>query len=513
MPDEIELKLEAPAEAASRLFDRSWLRALASGPAKHERLRSVYFDTRKFALRDHDVALRIRHVGKKRLRTIKANNPRGPFGRREWEEEISADEPDKRCAKLLKKLGLKITKSRLIPVFETDVQRTVLPIRCDGSAMEIAVDHGAIKTGARREPISEIEIELKEGAAAGVVDVAKRITEDLPVGYGAKPKSARGYALSAGENGQPVFAADIVLAPDLSAGAAFKVIGFSCLQHLAGNRDAVGREDAEGIHQMRVGLRRLRAAMSIFKSVIDGPECQKVKRELKWLMGELDAARDLDVLIKGGLGPLHNSRQGKADIALLEGELKEKREKEFTRAKIAAESSRYRKAILDTALWIADGDWSRTTDPLMTARRDREAADFAAEELSRRVKKIAKRVKRLDDLRLRQQHKLRIAIKKMRYACQFFASLFDGGKAVKARARLERRLKTLQSALGRLNDIRVHERLAGEYAKPKRRVKKKPQKAFAMGLLAGKDEGNVASLMAQARDAGKRFAKQSPFWT
>jgi triphosphatase len=454
----------------------------------------------------------------KRLRTIKANNPRGPFGRREWEEEIRGDEPDKQSAKLLKKLGLKKLRRRLVPVFETDVQRTVLPIRCDGSAMEIAVDHGAIKTGARREPISEIEIELKEGAAAGVVNIAKRIADDLPVGYGAKPKSARGYALSAGENGQPVFAADIVLAPDISAGAAFRVIGLSCLRHLAGNRDAVRCADAEGIHQMRVGLRRLRAAMSIFKSVIDGPECHRVKRELKWLMGELDAARDLDVLIKGGLRPLHNSRQGhlrqgKAGIALLESELKEKREKQFARAKTAAESGRYRKAIIDTALWIANGDWSSTSDPLIAARRERGAADFAAGELSRRARKIIKRVKRLDDLHPRQQHKLRIAIKKMRYACQFFASLFGAGKAAKARARLERRLKTLQSALGRLNDIRVHERLAGEYAKPRLQAKRKPQKAFAMGLLAGKEEASVQSLMAQARDAGKRFAKQPPFWS
>lgn len=512
MPDEIELKLEAPSAAARRLLGRSWLRALASGPAQHERLRSVYFDTRKFALRDHDVALRIRHVGKKRLRTIKANNPHGPFGRREWEEEIKGDEPDKRSAKLLKRLGLNLAKRRLVPVFETDVKRTVLPIRCDGSAMEIAVDHGNIKTGARREPISEIEIELKEGGAAGVVNIAKRIAEDLPVGYGARPKSARGYALSAGENGRPVFASDIGLDPDISAGAAFRVIGLSCLQHLAGNREAVGREDAEGIHQMRVGLRRLRAAMSIFKSVIDGPECQSIKHELKWLMGELDAARDLDVLLKGGLGPLHNSRQGKAGVVLLESELEKKREKEFARAKIAVESNRYRKAVIDTALWIANGDWSSTTDPLIAARRERPAADLAAEELSRRAKKIIKRVKRVEDLPPPQQHKLRIAIKKMRYACQFFASLFGSGRAIKARARVERQLKTLQSVLGDLNDIRVHERLAGEYAKPQRRTKKKPQKAFVMGLLAGKEAGSVRSLMAQAHDAGKLFAKLSPFW-
>ena len=512
MPDEIEFKLEAPAAAAGRLLGRPWLRAMASGPAKQERLRSVYFDTRKFALRDHEVALRIRHVGQKRLRTVKANNPGRPFDRREWEEEIGGDEPDRRCAKLLKKLGLKLAMRRLAPVFETDVERTVLPIRCDGSDMEIAVDRGNIKTGGRREPIGEIEIELKKGDAAGVANIAKRIARDLPVGYGATSKAARGYALSAGEDGEPVFASGIALAADISVGAAFRLIGLSCLQHLAGNRDAVGRGDAEGIHQMRVGLRRLRAAMSIFKSVVDGPECQKIKRELKWLMGELDAARDLDVLVNDSLGSLRNSRPGKAGVALLESELEAKRATEFARAKTAVAASRYRKALIDTALWLANGDWLRTTDPLLAARRERPAREFAAEELSRRAKKIVKKVKRLEDLKPQQQHKLRIAIKTMRYGCQFFASLFGGRKAVKTRARLERRLKALQSALGHLNDIRVHARLAGEYAQPKRRLKRKPQTAFAMGLLAGKEQGGVQALMAQAHDAGKRFAKQSPFW-
>lgn len=264
---------------------------------------------------------------------------------------------------------------------------------------------------------------------------------------------------------------------------------------------------------MRVGLRRLRAAISIFKDLVEGPQCDRVKRELKWLTEQLGPARDLDVLVREDVAPLSESPPGKTEVALLRKDLERRRDETIAQARAAVASNRYRKAILETGFWIADGDWSSTTDPLLVARRDRAAVDFAAEELSRRVKKIGKKAKRLERLGPQERHKLRIAIKKVRYAMEFFSTLFGGAKADKRRARLQKLLKKLQSILGKLNDMKVHGQIAREYARPKRRTSKAPQTAFAMGLLAGKEQERARSLIADARDAGKQLAKQPLFWS
>lgn len=176
-----------------------------SAPPTREKLFSVYFDTRKFTLRKHGLMLRVRHKGDKRWQTIKANTALGPFGRQEWEEEIGGDRPDMQHAKgtALARFDLKSLKHDLTSVFETDVTRTAMPLRYNGSEMEVAIDHGLVRTGQRREPISEIEVELKDGDPGGVVKIAKRIARDLPVRYGAKSKAERGYALSGGEEGTP----------------------------------------------------------------------------------------------------------------------------------------------------------------------------------------------------------------------------------------------------------------------------------------------------------------------
>src|ERR1700745_2828144 len=101
MAQEIELKLEIPASVAWKAASLPWLQELACGAVKRETLTSVYFDTDKLKLRDHGVALRVRHIGKKRLQTIKViqRGGRGALGRGEWEEEIAGSKPDLGLAK------------------------------------------------------------------------------------------------------------------------------------------------------------------------------------------------------------------------------------------------------------------------------------------------------------------------------------------------------------------------------------------------------------------------------
>lgn len=513
MAQEVELKLAAPPATVRKAADLPWLRALARGPAKPERLVSVYFDTPGYKLRRRGLALRVRHVGGKRLQTIKIVRKGGEsgLGRGEWETEIAGTVPDLRLAKgtALAPLATAKLRRKLRPVFETVVTRVTLPVEVDGSTVELALDRGYLAAGAGREAISEIELELKSGKPAALAGIARRLGDCLALGYGPRPKQERGYALAAGEASGAVRAAPIMLEARASTAGIFRAVALACLDHALANARAVGQGDAEGVHQMRVGLRRLRATLSLFKPLIRGPDAEAVKADLKWLTEQLAPARDFDVLISESVCALREEAP-EAETRVLAQDLEGKRNNGLDQARAAVDDERYRHLGLKTALWIIDGDWARG-DRMTATLGNRRAADFAAEILDKRLRKIVKKANRIETLDPRRRHKLRIAVKKLRYATGFFADLFPGKKRRGQRARFARLLKALQSALGRLNDITVHRRIAHGIAEdaPARR---RAAEALAMGFVAGHEQAEVACCIAAVAKSAKRLQKAARFW-
>jgi len=93
------------------------------------------------------------------------------------------------------------------------------------------------------------------------------------------------------------------------------------------------------------------------------------------------------------------------------------------------------------ALWIANGEWSGSPEPFYVARRQRPALEFAGEHLAKRTKKILKKLEDIEALDAQRRHKLRISVKKLRYACEFFAGLFDGRKQATQRKYFAKTLK------------------------------------------------------------------------
>jgi len=201
-------------------------------PLKCEKVVTVYFDTARSKLREHGLVLRVRHAGENRLQTIKADKKgaRGLFGRDEWEEEIESDMPNLKLAHrtALEPLVTKRLEGELKPIFETVVERTTFPIHTGETDLEVAVDHGYIEEYGRREPISEIEIELKNGDPNGIMVVADRLARAAPITYAARSKAERGYALSADQAAKPVRAAMIHLDPEVSTADAFQAVALSC---------------------------------------------------------------------------------------------------------------------------------------------------------------------------------------------------------------------------------------------------------------------------------------------
>jgi inorganic triphosphatase YgiF len=438
------------------------------------------------------------------------------FARNEWEHDIGGNQPDLDAAQdtALGPLLNKKLRRGLKPVFETRVRRTIYPISQDGSEIELTIDRGKVQAGGQSSPLCEVELELKRGESAELFRLAQGLAEQVPVQLAVKSKAERGYALVTAEKPQPIKAAPVALAPDSSRQAAFQAIAHACLHQLVGNLPAMQGGDPEGLHQMRVALRRLRAAISLFADMLADPQTQQMKAEFKWLTGELGPARELDVFIKQVVKPVADSKPSGAGVAVLTRDLQQRREDAIARAAEAIESARFRALVLDTAAWIETGAWTR--NDLARTLREQPIPVAAAEQLTKRWRKILKRGARLGTLDPQRRHKLRIETKKLRYASEFFGGAFPGKKATRRQRDFVASLEKLQDALGDLNDIAVHEGLSERIVDARsaggKQREGRAKKAFAAGRLSGREEARFASVLKDAERAYRGFAKAKPFW-
>src|SRR5262249_18150896 len=128
----------------------------------------------------------------------------------------------------------------------------------------------------------------------------------------------------------------------------------------------------------------------------------------------------------------------------------------LARARGAVASARFRALAFEAAVWLEGGRWM---NPAVRSRGEVPIEVFAAEQLRRRLRKVRKRGKKLAQLDTNKRHKLRIQVKKLRYAAEFFSGLFRDEKAMRRQKKFMPALKRLQDGLGDLNDIAVDERL------------------------------------------------------
>jgi CHAD domain-containing protein len=274
----------------------------------------------------------------------------------------------------------------------------------------------------------------------------------------------------------------------MSTGEAFRTIAGATVRHFSGNADAVCDGDSEGVHQMRVGLRRLRAAISLFKKILSGAGTEKIKTELKWLTGELAPARELDVFVTENVEPATRDALLRPGGKAIKKEFFARREDAFARARKAVNSERYRSLLIDTLQWVESGQ------TIATDEAKRPIGQFAVHLLRRRFKRARKDGRRLDKMSARDRHKFRIRIKKIRYAAEFFESLFESKRERKRLSRLSDQLKTIQDTLGSLNDFVAHRELAVDAALKSPRPNSRAR-AFASGVVLGREDQAVKPLM------------------
>ncbi|WP_262269347.1 CYTH and CHAD domain-containing protein [Microvirga yunnanensis] len=456
-PQEIELKLEvAPSELETVLAHP--LLAEKSHGARSQTLHSTYFDTPDHALRQAGISLRVRRDGEQRIQTIKA--ARRPssvaVARSEWEHDVESDSPDYALAKDTALEPFLEHSDRIAPVFHVTTERKLRDIAYADSVIEVAADSSTIQGSERTTYFGELELELKDGTAAELFQLALSLSTAAPLRLSFKTKAERGYEAASGEQPTRIKAAPVVLKRKMTSAAAFQVIAVSCLQHLMANEAIVRRvPEADAVHQMRVALRRLRAAMTLFKAVVEDVRRDPIRAELKWMANVLGEARDLDVYIATVLEPARDRYGTDPSYQSLLAEYQKRRDRAYEVAQEAVSSPRFITGVLKTAAWIEAGEWREGSGKAARKLRDQPVAMLADEELGRRWKKIIKRGRHLVELDPDERHQVRIEIKKLRYATEFFDSLFKGGGAKKRKRKALSALEALQETLGELNDIAV----------------------------------------------------------
>jgi triphosphatase len=506
---EIELKLLLAPQDAPRLRAHPLLEQLAQGEPLVLQMHDVYVDTPDLQLCRHQAGLRVRQVDGRWMQTLKAGGSvsGGLHSRHEWEVDVPGPQPD--LAALDSVIGRKqpirallrqdAIRDALQPVFTTRIERTVWQLRTpQGDQIECVLDQGVIESGAeggaRSVPVSEIELELKQGQAASLFEVALALLQDVPLQLGHLSKAERGYRLAAPQPLRAVKAQPLALDAAMSVQQVFLVIAGNCLEQVSGNQDGVAAgEDVESVHQMRVGLRRLRSALGMFESLLALPDA--LKSELDWLGGTLGEARDWDVLAGNTLAQLDGEAATDA-VALVTAAHAQARLKHVQAAQ-AVTSVRYTACMLGLQRWLQARAWRDSCSVRQVRRLDAPICPFARATLRKDQRRLLKRGKDLPQLAPPARHRVRIAAKKARYATEFFASLYDAGQV----RHYVKRLSVLQDELGWRNDIEVAHGLLRALAEMQ--PDSLQQAAYVRGYLAGQLQGAAGKALARP---WRRFA-------
>lgn len=506
---ETELKLWVPPEAARQIRAHPLLKSRVRPVVR--KLYSIYFDTPGLDLWQHGVALRVRRSGGRWLQTVKGGGTvqAGLHERVEIETEVAGPYPD--CARIAEGALTRIFASRelcaqLKPVFVTKFSRSSRLIELNpGVAVEASMDRGEIKCGDVAEPVCEIELELKSGSGWQLYEFALKLLETIPLRVENRSKAERGYALLRGERPAPAKASTAALAADMTVSDAFKTIAWTTLNHLQANEHGMlERRDPEYLHQMRVALRRLRSAFSVFAALLPETTTEPLVAEFRWLAGALSPARDWDVFVSETLPPIREAFAQHAALAQFARECARLRRGANRRARRAVGSARYERLVLDFAAWLAAEKWVSEATETPLATPGSSAREFGAAVLERRYARVRKRGRKLRQLSAAELHRLRIAVKKLRYAMDFLVPLFAAKRARDMISHLAR----LQNILGAMNDAAAVERLVRDaFGAGAGRAMSE-----ARGIVLGWSHGRALTLRRELRGAWKAFRAAEKFW-
>lgn len=434
---EMELKFDLDKPAASVIETHP---LLAASEHHIRSQRTTYFDTPNGELKKLGYSLRVRQVGDGFTQTLKTRGSHaGLFDRGEWEMSVAAMRPE--AAALARTPAKKLTKeARFLPTIHLEVERTMWLIDHLGSAIEVCLDKGTAANEGGDHQFQELELEMQHGEPAHLFALSRAFLEAVPLRLGVLSKDERGEMLAHGVI-RPEGASRLTVDHGMTVGFVFEQIVGSCIRHFRLNEALIlANCDPEALHQARIAMRRLRAALAFFRPAIRQSGLWQLRTELRWFTASLADARDVDVFLAqhDDLSPRDREK------------LQSARASAYAEASAAIDSQRLRGLFLDLVEWLSLVDWQKksASAPIVTFAASR------LDKLWKDVRQSAPDLAELDDHRL---HRLRIAIKKLRYAVEYLEALY-GKRARKFTSRLEK----MQDCLGLMNDEAAGRKLTAD---------------------------------------------------
>ncbi len=450
---ELELKLLVDIDRLADFSDAPVIATSARSKGTRRNLRTVYYDTPERTLWRNGLSLRVRQSGARFVQTVKAEFGDDPLRRGEWEASVPSIAPDIALARsfIPAKLHANLERCEIEAVFTAETRRHQRILDLPSGAIEVAFDQGLLKSGDRSVPVSEIELELKSGSPCAIYELALRLAEHGPLRPSVRSKAARGFDLADDAPPAARKPPKLRLDPSIALDDAFATILRSCFRHLLESLPAAedGREP-EGIHQLRVSLRRLRAALDLMRSVGPLSKLELLRSEAKWLARNLSDARDWDIFRNQTLPTIAKGCPSIAGFDALGEDAEKRRSSAYRNVRQVLAERRCACFVIGLGGWIEARAWRSDVTPDGLGQLAEPANGFARRMLSEQYAKVLKRGRHFKSLTAEQRHRLRLAVKRLRYVADFLLPLYGQRKSAR---RFSRGLADLQEELGCYNDM------------------------------------------------------------
>lgn len=474
-----------------------------SGRLREVEFTSIYLDTKNRAFGRAGYSCRIRHEGKQLTQTIRG--PRDSILERIEHKVVHSE--NKRHERqslehILTQLGAPAAPTALKPIFTCKIKRAIY----DQDGIEAWIDKGTVTAGKSSGSICEISLVAPEARVSSMFAQAKVVLKAAPVEISILANSDRGYILLGESISQHRTLLEPALHPGASARDGFGSAGNVALCQIMSNRPAVGESEPEALHQLRVGIRRFEVALRLFSSLIRPRTKTDLIKELKWIRGGLERAREIDVFLAFLLSPGSSSPHVDSQVRSLHQLCRREQKREYQRVQAVLQSDRFRMFLLAAA---ECANCERRLSPVVSAG----AGEVVAEALSAMREKLMRRpIKRMS---LQQLHKQRLRAKQMRYAIEFLDGLFEG-KGAKRAHRTADILRDLQDDLGELTDAAAHRALLRELkVLDQRSAPRRDARIDWKGLRKLVDErskGLSLVSLKQAKESEELLQRAKPFW-
>ncbi len=480
---EATIELDLPPEALPHLLRLPAIAQNRAGRTQSRKVRIVWHDTAAADLAADDLALaeQGRHWRLERLR---------PNGAGSWPPATPA--PVLAEADTAAELH---PPGDLVPVAAFQGRERTLPLA--PAPMTIRVLDGVLRSVSNEAPCCRVQL---CGEAGPVAALADRLAAEAPLSVPRDGLAAAAIAMARGEVpahrlGAPYAAQSMTVSEALAA-----IIGHltDVIAHFA---PAASAGEAHGVHQMRVAVRRLRSALSVFRRAADCAELRAAGAELKSLASTLGAARDWDVFVTETAPPVVAAFPGDRRLDAMLGAAGRRRREAHASLRDHLAAVRFRRLLLTLAALALLRPWSAAEDADRTEMLAGPVADFAARRLDRLRERLLAESEAIEELPPHALHEVRKRAKKLRYACEFFEPLY-AGKAVR---RFARRLARWQDELGTLNDAATASALTARLAGG-------AERAFAVGAVQGFLAARAARARTELADRRNAWRRQPPFW-